>query len=91
MQLPSSVTPRVRPMPESDDDCDDFDDNVFDERFVQMVRARSKTSFLETSQTRRGREPPERGAHASNAVFYGNQSSHNSVNRFIRVYYSTLF
>ena len=72
MQLPSSVTPRVRPMPESDDDCDDFDDNVFDERFVQMVRARSKTSFLETSQTRRGREPPERGAHASNAVFYGN-------------------
>ena len=58
MQLPSSVTPRVRPMPESDDDCDDFDDNVFDERFVQMVRARSKTSFLETSQTRRGVSHP---------------------------------
>ena len=33
MQLPSSVTPRVRPMPESDDDCDDFDDDEFRRTF----------------------------------------------------------
>jgi len=32
-QLPSSATPRVRPMPERDDDCDNFDDDAFRRMF----------------------------------------------------------